>query len=50
MPIYVKDGGDWRILDTSGDGPDQLYVETLQVLLTNLSLMVTFKRVVDGYV
>ena len=23
--MYVKDGGDWRILDTSGDTPDQMY-------------------------
>ena len=42
MPIYVKDGGDWRILDTSGDGPDQLYVRD--------GTSFTNKTVLNGYI
>ena len=42
MPIYVKDGGDWRILDTSGDGPSQLYVRD--------STSFTNKTVLNGYI
>ena len=42
MPIYVKDGGDWRILDTSGDGPDQLYCRD--------STSFTNKTVLNGYI
>ena len=42
MAIYVKDGGDWRILDTSGDGPDQLYVRD--------STSFTNKTVLNGYI
>ena len=42
MAIYVKDGGDWRILDTSGDGPDQLYVRD--------GTSFTNKTVLNGYI
>jgi len=40
--MYVKDGGDWRILDTSGDNPDQLYCRD--------STSFTNKTVLNGYV
>ena len=42
MAMYVKDGGDWRILDTSGDNPDQLYCRD--------STSFTNKTVLNGYV
>ena len=42
MPMYVKDGGDWRQLDTSGDNPDQLYCRD--------STSFTNKTVLNGYV
>ena len=42
MAIYVKDGGDWRILDTSGDVPSQLYVRD--------STSFTNKTVLNGYI
>ena len=42
MPMYVKDGGDWRILDTSGDTPDQMYCRD--------STSFTNKTILNGYV
>ena len=42
MPMYVKDGGDWRILDTSGDTPDQMYCRD--------STSFTNKTILNAYV
>ena len=40
--MYVKDGGDWRILDTSGDTPDQMYCRD--------STSFTNKTILNAYV